>query len=1139
MKSKSIILDNALTFLSRRFREISFLTFLLFFSLHSNNVLSQLTVSYVSADQAVQALLGPSISYSNAIFSGVSQQLGQMSGNTDSNIQITNGIVLGSSDAREIVPNFVGSPITPNIGGFALLSGGTGYTTGNNISVAGGNGTGMSVNITATAGIITSIYIASVGIGYMNDDIVTINQAGSGLNSQLILTEMDLLYVANSVPPLIGQSNSTTGLPNFTVSSVNNIATLEFDFVSQGNSLSFNYIFGSDEYLTWVNTQYNDVFAFFLSGPGIIGSYSSPSAFPGGAVNIAIIPESTPPIPITISSVNNVLNSTYFIDNTQNMIPINLNGFTLKIGAQYDLICGETYHIRLAIANGSDQALKSSVIIESGSFNLNNSVEMFFVDADNDGYAGDSVVYTCNQLSNYYSISTDCNDSNPTIHPGSVEVFYNSIDENCDGIIACEVAITNQPNDVFAPLGGVANFTISVPLNTAGITYQWQTLFNGQWINLFNAGQYAGASTSSLVVNNLNQSNYGKWFRCYLTSSLNSFCPTISDSVTIYGCDYFQQDFEITTSQDTVCYGGTTLLEIPNFSSNGVFLNNNIQYISDNQTMCQSFNLNVSNYLDPILTNLEQINSLHINFEHSFMGDLVITLICPNGQSMVTHQQGGSGTFLGEPIDIMGLSDPPGIGYSYSWTPTSSNGTWASNAGGTLPSGVYTSVQPFSNLIGCPINGTWTIEFCDMWDSDDGWLFNWGINFNSVTTAATDSISWQGNTLNWEDGNGTANFSPSQYGPNEYSVLATLSNGCVLSDTISIEAVGPNTVTDSIVNTCSLPITLSATANGIIVSDDWLPGYYPTVMDTTVTLNPIIISQPSFNYYDLYVTAYINGLYCMDSAHVEVNFVDASILVQPVSVEANLGEIVYFNCVASAGVSYQWQILVNGVWTNLFNAGQFSGVNTSQLSVSNVNLNNVNQQFQCVINSPDGGCSDMSNIVTINFCDIASSNIPSVLNVSLNSSPIIAITPITNGATYQWRSNIGFGWMNISDGANYVGTSTPNLQILTADWQNENEWLQCIVTTNLCSDTTNICVVHITPTGVDENDLGSIYYFDNAIHFSKISSAMCQRYYVFDGSGKLVSEGIYFGHNRIELDLQAVGVYCFKLGDEILKFIKI
>jgi gliding motility-associated-like protein len=88
-------------------------------------------------------------------------------------------------------------------------------------------------------------------------------------------------------------------------------------------------------------------------------------------VNIAILPDTIPPIvalPITISSVNNVLNAPFYVDNGAGGIPINLNGFTVKLAAQYDLECGETYHIRLAIANGTDTALKSDVILEAGSF---------------------------------------------------------------------------------------------------------------------------------------------------------------------------------------------------------------------------------------------------------------------------------------------------------------------------------------------------------------------------------------------------------------------------------------------------------------------------------------------------------------------------------------------------------------------------------------------------------------------------------------------------------------------------------------------------------------------------------------------------------------------------------------------------
>ena len=80
--------------------------------------------------------------------------------------------------------------------------------------------------------------------------------------------DADLLDVANSVPPLIGQS--------FSVSSVNDLCILEFDFEAGGDSIAFNYVFGSDEYLEWVNSSYNDIFAFFLSGPGITGPYAAP-----------------------------------------------------------------------------------------------------------------------------------------------------------------------------------------------------------------------------------------------------------------------------------------------------------------------------------------------------------------------------------------------------------------------------------------------------------------------------------------------------------------------------------------------------------------------------------------------------------------------------------------------------------------------------------------------------------------------------------------------------------------------------------------------------------------------------------------------------------------------------------------------
>jgi hypothetical protein len=145
---------------------------------------------------------------------------------------------------------------------------------------------------------------------------------------------------------------------------------LEFDFVASCPQLTFQYAFGSDEYLTYVNTQYNDVFAFLISGPGISGTYAAPPAFPDGAANLAIVPGSNPPLPITISSVNNLLNSQFYNDNPANEInpTVSCTGYTDSLVVLSNLECGETYHMKLAIADGSDNSLKSIVVFKPQSF---------------------------------------------------------------------------------------------------------------------------------------------------------------------------------------------------------------------------------------------------------------------------------------------------------------------------------------------------------------------------------------------------------------------------------------------------------------------------------------------------------------------------------------------------------------------------------------------------------------------------------------------------------------------------------------------------------------------------------------------------------------------------------------------------
>lgn len=168
---------------------------------------------------------------------------------------------------------------------------------------------------------------------------------------------------------------------------------LEFDFVTQGDSIKFDYVFGSEEYQSFTCTPYNDVFGFFLSGPGITGPFT------GNAKNIALVPGSQT-CPVAISTIFcpggpgspccatntycfnqtpgcaafNAGNNTcaYFVCNGAQLPgTVSYEGFTTVLRAESEVIPCQTYHIKLAIADKGDQSYDSGVFIKSKSFTSN------------------------------------------------------------------------------------------------------------------------------------------------------------------------------------------------------------------------------------------------------------------------------------------------------------------------------------------------------------------------------------------------------------------------------------------------------------------------------------------------------------------------------------------------------------------------------------------------------------------------------------------------------------------------------------------------------------------------------------------------------------------------------------------------
>ncbi|HUH01264.1 MAG TPA: proprotein convertase P-domain-containing protein [Kofleriaceae bacterium] len=163
--------------------------------------------------------------------------------------------------------------------------------------------------------------------------------------------------------------------------------------------------------------------------------------------------------------------------------------------------------------------------------------------------------------------------------------------------------------------------------------------------------------------------------------------------------------------------------------------------IPDGVGMSYATSLIISGF-DPgqTLTDISGFLGACVTMEHSWLRDLHIELICPTGQIVVLQQflgQTGSELYMGEPIDGDGFNPTPGVGYEYCWRPTATNAPmleWSNaNPGvGTLPSGDYQSSGPYTNLVGCGLNGAWTIRATDDWGSDNGFIFEWSLEFDSA-----------------------------------------------------------------------------------------------------------------------------------------------------------------------------------------------------------------------------------------------------------------------------------------------------------------------------------------------------------------------------------------------------------------------
>ena len=343
--------------------------------------------------------------------------------------------------------------------------------------------------------------------------IGTFNRNASSFPFQtgIIMTTGNVSVAAG--PNSSGSSSSTTGVSNYTdsqlssmMSGLEHCAALEFDFVASADTFAFNYIFASEEYPEFACSSFNDVFAFFLSGPDPF--------YPTGPPvnrNVAVIPNTISAsypngIPVTINSINagpggsysssgctppgsSGLYSQFYVGNPSG---VEYDGHTIALSAAATILACQKYHMKMAIGNVGDNLYDSGVFLQEGSFySPRVTIEQEY---ENDLIGGDTLIQNCRDLDLTFKLPRAALTGNTDIiinTSGNAVMGQDYSLVTSDGmeITPAMNVFTYQPGDtvqqVHVRILPTAQFTSSLPVKTVQIYVETQGCSSTQYMEAF------------------------------------------------------------------------------------------------------------------------------------------------------------------------------------------------------------------------------------------------------------------------------------------------------------------------------------------------------------------------------------------------------------------------------------------------------------------------------------------------------------------------------------------------------------------------------------------------------------------------------------------------------------------------------
>lgn len=216
------------------------------------------------------------------------------------------------------------------------------------------NGTTIA-NTIAGSGISVS-NVSYTGAAGASGTFIGGNSSGLGIDQGVVLSSGQAA-LAQGANNLTGAGSNTNGLGYAPLNALSGATTydatvLGFDFEFDGGlggDLFFNFVFGSEEYLEYVNKGFNDVFGFFVDG-----------------TNVALVPNTLDPV--SIDNINTTKNPSLFVDNTTGTYNTQMDGFTKALQINIKDLSAGTHRMEFAIADVGDHVLDSWIFIQAKSF---------------------------------------------------------------------------------------------------------------------------------------------------------------------------------------------------------------------------------------------------------------------------------------------------------------------------------------------------------------------------------------------------------------------------------------------------------------------------------------------------------------------------------------------------------------------------------------------------------------------------------------------------------------------------------------------------------------------------------------------------------------------------------------------------